>query len=127
MQVILAPGIIAASGTFCKTKDGRRLVVTTRKAPTTNPGPKTRMYLRTAKSYQRTTKVTDKERQIRAMFAAAAVYCKTLSPEQREDYRKQWVKDKQKFNGKKYYTLRGYIFARFCDMYKRKHYGSDVA
>jgi len=61
------PGIAGASGTLCKTKYGARIIITTRKAPTTNPN-KVRMYFRPANSYQRKTPVSQHEMQVRSLF-----------------------------------------------------------
>ena len=68
MRVELAPGIKSASGTLMKCKNGTRVIFTTRRAPSSNPC-KVRMYIRTAEDYQRSTPVSEREIQIRALFS----------------------------------------------------------
>ena len=67
MIVEMAGCFKAAHGTFCKNRNGSRVIITTRKAATTNPH-KMRMYLRTAGSYQRRTPVSDAEIAAQALF-----------------------------------------------------------
>ena len=68
MRVELVPGIKSASGTLMKCKNGTRVIFTTRRAPSSNPC-KVRMYLRTAEDYQRSTPVTEREKQVRDLFS----------------------------------------------------------
>ena len=68
MRVELVPGIKSASGTLMKCKNGTRVVFTTRRAPSTNPC-KVRMYIRTAEDYQRSTPVSEREKQVRELFS----------------------------------------------------------
>ena len=68
MQVTFIPGIESASGTFRKYKNGDRIIVTTRKAPTTDTKNRTRMYFRSAADYQRKSPVTEKEMAARSLF-----------------------------------------------------------
>ena len=82
MTVEFIPGIISASGTLAKSKNGTRIVVTTRKAPTTNPC-KTRMYLRRASSYKRKSKPSEAEQNARALFAKRQALVKELMKEKR--------------------------------------------
>jgi len=70
-------GIVSASGTLCKNKNGSRIVVMTRKAPSTNPC-KMRMYIRPASSYQRATPISEKERQARNLFVQRQAYVQQL-------------------------------------------------
>ncbi len=72
---------------------------------------KQRIYFRDYKP--RTTKVTEKEKKARGKFAEAAQFYNNLTDEQKEAYRKKWVKHRYRLNGKKYATLRGYIVASF--------------
>ena len=68
MIVEFAGGIIAAaSGTLCKSKRGTRVVVTTRKAPSSNPH-KVRMYLRLPKDYQRKKPFSENEKHAQELF-----------------------------------------------------------
>jgi uncharacterized protein (DUF2344 family) len=111
MKVTLMPGIESISGSF-KQKNGTRVVFTTRKAATTNKEDRTRMYLRSEESYQRKTKVTQKEVTIRNRFRDISKAIRALSEEERKVYCHEWEKAEYKFNGKKYSTLHGYIMAR---------------
>jgi len=111
MKVEFLSGIASASGTFRKLKNGDRIIVTTRKAPTSSK-LRTHMYFRSADSYKRKSPVSENERKARARFATIAEQIKNLSPEQKKDYQQQWRKNKYMFNGKKYATLRGYVMAR---------------
>ena len=77
MRVELNPAIVSASGTLCKGKNGLRVVVTTRKAPSTNPH-KTRMYIRSAASYQRSGEPSEKELAARELFAKRQAYVQEL-------------------------------------------------
>ncbi|MBR6829002.1 MAG: hypothetical protein IKM83_00110 [Paludibacteraceae bacterium] len=77
MIVEMMPGIKAASGTLCKTPDGRRVIFTTRKAPTTNPN-RMRAYIRSAESYKRKTPPSEKEQQCRSLFARRQSYVQEL-------------------------------------------------
>lgn len=77
MNVEFMPGIASISGTLFKGKNGLRLVATTRKEPTTNK-QKTRLYLRTADSYQRKTPVSKAEMDAREIFAKRQSYVKQL-------------------------------------------------
>lgn len=72
---------------------------------------KQRIYFRDYKP--RTTKVSEKEKKARGIFAAAASFYRDLSKEQLEFYHKEWKKNKYMFNGKKYATLRGYVVASY--------------
>ena len=82
MYVTLAPGIETASGTLCKSKNGKRVVFTTRKAATTSKN-KVRMYIRDAESYQRTTELSEKEIRSRELFARRREYVKQLVNEKK--------------------------------------------
>ena len=107
-KVILMPGIESISGTM--NKGHERIVFQTRKKR--DGSSETRMYFRTAESYQRRTKITDKEIAIRQRFKAACEYVQNLTEEQRQAYADEWKRSKYLFNGKLYGTLRGYIMAR---------------
>ena len=77
MIVEFVGGIAAAHGTLRKNPDGSRIVITTRKAASTNPN-KVRMYLRSADSYKRKAPVSDKEMAARTLFARRQAYVQEL-------------------------------------------------
>ena len=77
MRVEFNPAIKSASGTLCKEKNGIRVVVTTRKAPSSNPC-KMRMYIRSAASYQRSSKPSEKEIAARELFAKRQAFVQEL-------------------------------------------------
>lgn len=77
MKVELIPGIASASGTLCKCKNGARIIVSTRQAPTTNPN-KVRMYIRSAESYQRSSKPSANELAARELFTKRQAYVQEL-------------------------------------------------
>ncbi len=77
MNVEFIPGIASVSGTLYKGKNGLRIVATTRKAQTTNK-QKTRLYLRTADSYQRKTPYSEAELKRQDLFAKRQSYVKQL-------------------------------------------------
>ena len=111
MKVEFFSGIASASGTFRKLKNGDRIIVTTRKAPTSSK-LRTHMYFRSADSYKRKSPVSENELAARSRFATISEKIKNLSPEERMSYQEQWATAKYMFGGKKYATLRGYIMAR---------------
>ena len=71
---------------------------------------KQRLYFRSYKP--RTKKVSDKELAARERFKQNSIYIRDLSDELKEAYALEWRKAKHMYNGKKYCSLRGYIFAR---------------
>ena len=71
------PLINCASGTLAKLKNGARIVVMTRKAPSTNP-VKMRVYLRSADSYKRKSAPSEHEIEVRALFARRQAYVQEL-------------------------------------------------
>ena len=77
MIVEFANGLTAASGTLCKNKNGSRVIVTTRKAPSTNPN-KIRMYLRSASSFQRQGKPSKNALAARDLFTVRQEYVTQL-------------------------------------------------
>ena len=76
MIVTLIPGIESISGTANK-KSHKRLVFTTRKAPSTNPN-KIRAYIRSAASYQRSSPPSDAELAARELFKRRREYVQEL-------------------------------------------------
>ena len=77
MIVEMMPCIKAASGTLCKSPNGKRVIFTTRKAPTTNPN-RMRAYIRSAESYKRKTPPSEKELQSRSLFARRQAFVKKI-------------------------------------------------
>ena len=78
MLVEFVDGIIAASGTLCKNRNGSRVIVTTRKAATTSNKGKVRMYLRSANSYKRKTPYSDAEIAAHELFTKRQAYVSEL-------------------------------------------------
>ena len=83
----------------------------------------TRVYLLPKQSngkygYGRRTKPSESELATRARFTQVSRIIKNMPEDQKMAYRKQWVKDKYKFRGKKYSTLNGYIRARIYAEFK---------
>ena len=54
---------------------------------------------------------SEKELERRKRFAEAQAVYNSLTPEELKEYAKAWKARGYKFNGKRYCTLRGYIFA----------------
>ena len=77
MLVEFAGGIETASGTLCKNRNGSRVIVTTRRAPSANKG-KIRMYLRSANSYKRKTPYSDAEIAAQELFTKRQAYVSEL-------------------------------------------------
>lgn len=77
MIIEFTGGIISASGTLCKNRNGSRVIVTTRRAPSDNKN-KMRMYIRSAASYQRSGKPSEKEIAARELFAKRQAYVQEL-------------------------------------------------
>lgn len=77
MIVEFAGGVMSASGTFCKNRNGSRVIVTTRRAPSSNKN-KVRMYLRSADSYKRKKPFSDAEIAAQELFTVRQAYVKEL-------------------------------------------------
>ena len=109
MKVTLPRGIASISGTFCRARDGRKLVAKTfRRADGTT---ETRMYWMAPQ--QRSTPVTEQETSNRSRFAQAALFFRQLSDEDKQRYAQEMKKHNYRFDGKDYASLRGYVMARF--------------
>ena len=67
MIVEFVGGIEAAHGTFCKNKNGSRVIVTTRRNASSKKNSM-RMYIRSAESYQRTNPPSEAEVAARDLF-----------------------------------------------------------
>ena len=102
------PGIAAISGST-KEKNGKRIVFTHRAGDKPGEG---RMYIRPADCYRRTTPMSEKEIEAKVRFQRVSWQLNHLGEETKVKFAREWEKDGYKFNGKKYATLRGYIFAR---------------
>ena len=110
-----APGIEYVKGSLTKAKKkdghshGEYLIGTHREAATTNPNC-TRLYIRKAESYERTTALSTRELQVRNRFRAVAAAVK----ERAEDLSKvtqdqaAFLAQKDTANGKK--TMRAYLW-----------------
>ena len=77
MIVEFAGGIMTASGTLCKNRNGSRVIVTTRRAPSHNKN-KMHMYIRSADSYQRTKPYSDAEIAAHVLFTKRQAYVQEL-------------------------------------------------
>ena len=60
---------------------------------------------------------SEKELERRKRFADAQAIYNSLTPEELKEYAKAWKAGGYKFNGKRYCTLRGYIFAQNYEKY----------
>ena len=110
-----APGLEYVKGSLTKAKKkdghshGEYLIGTHREAATTNPNC-TRLYIRKAESYERTTALSTRELQVRNRFRAVAAAVK----ERAEDLSKvtqdqaAFLAQKDTANGKK--TMRAYLW-----------------
>lgn len=68
---------------------------------------------------ERTSQPTEKETQQRQRFAEVTQEWYCLSDVQRRDIYRDWEHNHREFNGKIYYTLRGYFIAK--RLYELKH------
>jgi len=109
MKVSLPRGIASISGTVSRRPDGCKLIAKTyHKA---DGSKETRMYW--MPKFQRSTPVSDNERAVRTRFTEATRFYQQLTTGQKMQYAEAFKKDRYRFNGKEYVTLRGYIIARF--------------
>ena len=125
-QVTYAPGIQYVQGALAKPKKenghnhGDYLIGTHREAPTTNPNC-TRIYLRKATTYERTTAPTSNELWARTRFAAVAAAVKA----RKEDLmnvntdKQNFLAQKDDPNGKK--TFKSYLWKICGDAYDQAH------
>ena len=77
MKVEFAGCIISGSGTLYKSRNGSRVIVTTRRASTTNKN-RVRMYIRSGESYKRTQPFSDAEIAAQELFTRRQAYVKEL-------------------------------------------------
>lgn len=61
---------------------------------------------------RRSTPPGEHEKETRSRFKAVMEVYMAMSAEERARYAAEWRRDEYKYNGKKYCTLRGYIFGR---------------
>ena len=124
--VTYSPGIDYVQGSLAKPKkrDGHKcgeyLIGTHRTAETQNPDC-TRLYIRTAQTYDRTTPVSTKEMRIRVRFAAvaAAVAARKDSLEYASSDQAAFLAQKDSANGKK--TMKSYLWSVCGAAYDAEH------
>ena len=127
-QVKYATGIDYVKGSLSKPKvrDGHScgtyLTGTHREAPTTNPNC-TRLFIREANAYKRTTPISSKETQIRSRFAAvaAAVAARAQDLSKISADQAAFAAQKDQPNGKK--TMKAYLWSLEKASYDAEHQG----
>ena len=127
-KVTYSPGIQYVKGSLAKPKkvDGHNhgdyLIGTHREAATTNPNC-TRIYIRKADAYQRTTPVSDNEQQARSRFqsVAAAVRARAKNLSTLTSDQEAFEAQKGLANGKK--TFKAYLWMVCGDAYDAQHQG----
>ena len=127
-KVTYATGIDHVSGSLSKpkVKDGHScgsyLIGTHRSAPTTNPNC-TRLYIRTADAFKRTTPVTSEETRIRNRFSAIAASVAARSKDLMKISADQaaFFAQKDQPNGKK--TMKAYLWKLEKEAYDQAHQG----
>ena len=127
-KVTYSPGIQYVKGSLSKPKkvDGHNhgdyLIGTHREAATTNPNC-TRIYIRKADTYQRSTPVTDNEQQARSRFqsVAAAVRARAKNLSTLTSDQEAFEAQKGLANGKK--TFKAYLWMVCGEAYDAQHNG----
>ena len=127
-KVTYSPGIQYVKGSLAKPKkvDGHNhgdyLIGTHREAATTNPNC-TRIYIRKADAYQRTTPISDKEQAARSRFqsVAAAVKVRSKNLSTLTTDQAAFEEQKNEANGKK--TFKAYLWKVCGDAYDQAHNG----
>ena len=127
-KVKYATGIDHVSGSLAKpkVKDGHScgtyLIGTHRNAPTTNPNC-TRLFIREADTYKRTTPVTAKETKVRSRFAAvrAAVAERAVDLSKMSADQQAFEAQRNLADGKK--TMRAYLWKVCGEAYDTEHNG----
>ena len=127
-KVTYSPGIQYVKGSLSKPKkvDGHNhgdyLIGTHREAATTNPNC-TRIYIRKADAYQRSTPVTDNEQQARSRFqsVAAAVRARAKNLSTLTSDQEAFEAQKGLANGKK--TFKAYLWKVCGEAYDAQHQG----
>ncbi len=124
--VTYSPGIDYVQGSLAKPKkrDGHKcgeyLIGTHRTAETQNPDC-TRLYIRTAQTYDRSTPLSTKEMRIRVRFAAVAeaVKLRKNSLEHASSDQAAFLAQKDAADGKK--TMKAYLWKVCGDQYDAEH------
>ena len=127
-KVKYATGIDYVSGSLAKPKVkeghscGTYLIGTHRNAPTTNPNC-TRLFVREAETYKRTTPVTALETKARSRFAAVSVAVKERAVDLSKMSADQlaFAAQKDLADGKK--TMRAYLWKVCGEAYDAEHNG----
>ena len=127
-KVKYATGIDYVSGSLSKPKVknghscGTYLTGTHRTAATENPNC-TRLYIRDAETYKRTTPVTDREQAARSRFqsVAAAVKVRSKNLSTLTSDQAAFEEQKNEANGKK--TFKAYLWKVCGDAYDAQHNG----
>ena len=125
-KVTYSPGIQYVKGSLAKPKkvDGHNhgdyLIGTHREAATTNPNC-TRIYIRKADAYQRTTPISDREQAARSRFqsVAAAVKVRSKNLSTLTSDQAAFEEQKNEANGKK--TFKAYLWKVCGDAYDAQH------
>ena len=124
--ITYAPGIETVSGSLAKPKmvnghnHGNYVIATHRVAPTENPNC-SRFYVRSAKTYVRSTQPTPLETAIRTRFTAvqAAVAARRRDLEFIATDQQNFLAQKDSANGKK--TMKAYLWKVCGDLYDAEH------
>ncbi|MBR6167592.1 MAG: hypothetical protein IKQ50_04085 [Paludibacteraceae bacterium] len=127
-KVKYATGIDYVKGSLAKPKKkdghscGTYLIGTHREAETQNPNC-TRLFIREANVYDRTTPLSTKEMQAQSRFAAVAAAVKTRakSLEYAASDRAAFLEQKNEANGRK--TMKSYLWKVCGDIYDAQHQG----
>ena len=127
-KVTYSPGIQYVKGSLAKPKkvDGHNhgdyLIGTHREAATTNPNC-TRIYIRKADAYQRTTPISDREQAARSRFqsVAAAVKVRSKNLSTLTTDQAAFEEQKNEANGKK--TFKAYLWKVCGEAYDAQHNG----
>ena len=127
-KVTYSPGIQYVKGSLAKPKkvDGHNhgdyLIGTHREAATTNPNC-TRIYIRKADAYQRTTPISDREQAARSRFqsVAAAVKVRSKNLSTLTTDQAAFEEQKNEANGKK--TFKAYLWKVCGEAYDQQHNG----
>ena len=125
-KVTYSPGIQYVKGSLAKPKkvDGHNhgdyLIGTHREAATTNPNC-TRIYIRKADAYQRTTPISDREQAARSRFqsVAAAVKVRSKNLSTLTTDQAAFEEQKNESNGKK--TFKAYLWKVCGEAYDAQH------
>ena len=104
VKIKFMPGIESISGTM-KGRNGHRIEFRHFKNDKKGNG---HMYFRKDDDYKR-AKTTPKEREARSKFALIMRQFYSLSPEEMNEYKKQFEASKGKIKGKRYKSLRGFV------------------